>query len=172
MMGSGGLVVMDETTCMVDVSRFFLNFTRMESCGKCIPCRIGLKVMLDILERITEGRGEPSDIETLQDLGLAIKKASLCGLGQTAPNPILSTINYFRDEYEAHINDKRCPSNCCKQLLLWQVVEEKCVKCGACLKACPVDAIVWEKGQTAYLDKEKCTKCKSCYDACRFMAIE
>lgn len=172
MMGSGGLVVMDETTCMVDVSRFFLNFTRMESCGKCVPCRIGLKVMLDILERITEGRGEATDIATLQDLGVAIKKASLCGLGQTAPNPILSTINYFRDEYEAHINDKRCPSNCCKELLLWQVVEEKCVKCGACKKACPVDAIVWEKGQLAFLDKEKCTKCKSCYDACRFMALE
>ena len=172
MMGSGGLVVMDETTCMVDVSRFFLNFTRMESCGKCVPCRIGLKVMLDILERITEGRGEPTDIATLQDLGLAIKKASLCGLGQTAPNPILSTINYFRDEYEAHINDKRCPSNCCKELLLWQVVEDKCVKCGACKKACPVDAIVWEKGQLAFLDKEKCTKCKSCYVACRFMALE
>ena len=172
MMGSGGLVVMDETTCMVDVSRFFLNFTRMESCGKCVPCRIGLKVMLDILERITEGRGEPTDIATLQDLGIAIKKASLCGLGQTAPNPILSTINYFRDEYEAHINDKRCPSNCCKELLLWQVVDEKCVKCGACKKACPVDAIIWEKGQLAFLDKEKCTKCKSCYDACRFMALE
>lgn len=172
MMGSGGLVVMDETTCMVDVARFFLTFTRMESCGKCIPCRIGLKVMLDILERITEGRGTSSDIEALQDLGIAIKKASLCGLGQTAPNPILSTINYFRHEYEAHINDKRCPSNCCKELLLWQVVEDKCVKCGACFKACPVDAIAWEKGQIAYLDKEKCTKCKSCYDACRFMAIE
>lgn len=172
MMGSGGLVVMDETTCMVDVSKFFLTFTRMESCGKCVPCRIGLKVMLDILIRITEGRGEPSDIETLIDLGTAIKKASLCGLGQTAPNPILSTINYFRDEYEAHINDKRCPSNCCKELLLWKVVEDKCVKCGACKKACPVDAIKWEKGEIAYLIQEKCTKCKSCYDACRFMAIE
>lgn len=172
MMGSGGLVVMDETTCMVDVSKFFLTFTRMESCGKCVPCRIGLKVMLDILTRISEGQGQPSDIATLIDLGTSIKKASLCGLGQTAPNPILSTINYFRHEYEAHINDKRCPSNCCKELLLWEVVEDKCVKCGACKKACPVDAIVWEKGQIAFLDKDKCTKCKSCYDACRFMAIE
>jgi NADH-quinone oxidoreductase subunit F len=172
MMGSGGLVVMDETTCMVDVARFFLSFTRMESCGKCVPCRIGLKVMLDILERITEGRGELSDLDALMDLGIAIKKSSLCGLGQTAPNPILSTINYFRHEYEAHITDKRCPSNSCKELLLWQVVEDKCVKCGACKKACPVDAIAWEKGQIAFLDKEKCTKCKSCYDACRFMAIE
>jgi len=172
MMGSGGLVVMDETTCMVDVARFFLNFTRDESCGKCVPCRIGLKAMLDILERITEGRGQASDIETLLEMGTTIKKASLCGLGQTAPNPILSTIKYFRHEYEAHILDKRCPSNCCKELLLWQVVEEKCVKCGACLKACPVDAIKWEKGQVAELIKEKCTKCKSCYDACRFMAIE
>jgi NADH-quinone oxidoreductase subunit F len=171
MMGSGGLVVMDETTCMVDVAKFFLTFTRTESCGKCVPCRIGLKVMLDILTKITEGRGEPSDIDALLDLGASIKKASLCGLGQTAPNPVLSTINYFRSEYEAHINDKRCPSNCCKDLLLWEVSEEKCVKCGACKKACPVDAIVWEKGQLAYLDKEKCTKCKSCYDACRFMAL-
>lgn len=172
MMGSGGLVVMDETTCMVDVARFFLNFTRDESCGKCVPCRIGLKAMLDILEKITQGRGESSDIDTLLDMGATIKKASLCGLGQTAPNPILSTIKYFRHEYEAHINDKRCPSNCCKELLLWQVVEDKCVKCGACFKACPVNAITWEKGQIAFLDKEKCTKCKSCYDACRFMAIE
>lgn len=172
MMGSGGLVVMDETTCMVDVARFFLTFTRDESCGKCVPCRIGLKAMLDILERITEGRGEASDIEKLLEMGTTIKKASLCGLGQTAPNPILSTIKYFRHEYEAHISDKRCPSNCCKELLLWQVIPEKCVKCGACLKACPVDAIKWEKGQIAELIKEKCTKCKSCYDACRFMAIE
>ncbi len=172
MMGSGGLVVMDETTCMVDVARFFLNFTRDESCGKCVPCRIGLKAMLDILEKITEGRGEISDIDKLLDMGTTIKKASLCGLGQTAPNPILSTIKYFRHEYEAHINEKRCPSNCCKELLLWEVSQEKCVKCGACLKACPVDAIKWEKGQIAELIKEKCTKCKSCYDACRFMAIE
>jgi NADH-quinone oxidoreductase subunit F len=172
MMGSGGLVVMDETTCMVDVARFFLTFTRMESCGKCVPCRVGLKAMLDILERITEGRGELKDIDTLLEMGATIKKASLCGLGQTAPNPILSTVKYFRQEYEAHITDKRCPSNACKELLLWRVVPEKCVKCGACLKACPSDAIVWEKGQVATLVQEKCTKCKSCYDACRFMAIE
>jgi len=172
MMGSGGLVVMDETTCMVDVARFFLTFTKMESCGKCVPCRIGLKAMLDILERITEGRGKLEDIDTLLEMGLTIKKASLCGLGQTAPNPILSTIKYFRHEYEAHITEKRCPSNACKELLLWKVVPEKCVKCGACLKACPSDAIIWEKGQIAELVQEKCTKCKSCYDACRFMAIE
>ena len=172
MMGSGGLVVMDETTCMVDVARFFLTFTKMESCGKCVPCRIGLKAMLDILERITEGRGVMEDIDTLLEMGSTIKKASLCGLGQTAPNPILSTVKYFRQEYEAHIVDKRCPSNSCKELLLWKVVESKCVKCGACLKACPSNAIVWEKGQVAELLQDKCTKCKSCYDACRFMAIE
>ncbi|MGE4342818.1 MAG: NADH-quinone oxidoreductase subunit NuoF [Geoalkalibacter sp.] len=172
MMGSGGLVVMDETTCMVDIARFFLNFTRAESCGKCVPCRIGLKNMLDILERITEGRGREGDIELLEDMCVDIKKASLCGLGQTAPNPVLSTIRYFRDEYEAHINDQRCPSNSCKALLKFEVIEEACKKCGLCYKICPVDAIKWEKGEVAIIDKEKCTKCTSCYDACRFMAIE
>ena len=172
MMGSGGLVVMDETTCMVDIARFFLNFTRVESCGKCIPCRIGLKIMLEILERITRGEGREGDIEMLENMAYDIKKSSLCGLGQTAPNPVLSTIRYFRHEYEAHIKEKRCPSNSCKELLKFEVVENACKKCGLCFKICPVDAITWEKGGVAIIDKDKCTKCTSCYDACRFMAIE
>jgi NADH-quinone oxidoreductase subunit F len=172
MMGSGGLVVMDETTCMVDIARFFLNFTRVESCGKCIPCRIGLKIMLEILERITHGQGREGDIELLESMAYDIKKSSLCGLGQTAPNPVLSTIRYFRHEYEAHIKEKECPSHSCKPLLHFKVIEEKCKKCGVCPKVCPVDCIAWEKGQVAVIDREKCTECTSCYDACRFMAIE
>jgi len=172
MMGSGGLVVMDETTCMVDIARFFLNFTRAESCGKCIPCRIGLKIMLEILERITHGEGQEGDLELLEDMAYDIKKSSLCGLGQTAPNPVLSTLRYFRHEYEAHIKEKRCPSNSCKPLLKFEVVDGACKKCGLCFRVCPVDAVRWEKGQLAVIDKEKCTQCTSCYDACRFMAIE
>jgi NADH-quinone oxidoreductase subunit F len=172
MMGSGGLVVMDETTCMVDIARFFLNFTRVESCGKCIPCRIGLKIMLEILERICRGEGQEGDIELLQDMAYDIKKSSLCGLGQTAPNPVLSTIRYFRHEYEAHIKEKQCPSHSCKPLLKFEVIEGACKKCGLCFKICPVDAITWEKGGVAIIDKSKCTQCTSCYDACRFMAIE
>jgi NADH-quinone oxidoreductase subunit F len=172
MMGSGGLVVMDETTCMVDIARFFLNFTRAESCGKCIPCRIGLKIMLEILERITRGEGQEGDLELLESMAYDIKKSSLCGLGQTAPNPVLSTLRYFRHEYEAHIKEKRCPSNSCKHLLKFEVVENACKKCGLCFKICPVDAITWEKGGVAVIDKDKCTQCTSCYDACRFMAIE
>ena len=172
MMGSGGLVVMDETTCMVDIARFFLNFTRVESCGKCIPCRIGLKIMLEILERITSGKGQEGDIELLEDMAYDIKKSSLCGLGQTAPNPVLSTIRYFRHEYETHIKEGECPSHSCKPLLHFRVIEDKCKKCGICPRVCPVDAIEWEKGKVAYIDLEKCTKCTSCYDACRFMAID
>ncbi|MHB1399157.1 MAG: NADH-quinone oxidoreductase subunit NuoF [Trichloromonadaceae bacterium] len=172
MMGSGGLVVMDETTCMVDIARFFLNFTRVESCGKCIPCRIGLKIMLEILERICSGEGKEGDIEMLEDMAYDIKKSSLCGLGQTAPNPVLSTIRYFRHEYEAHIKEKECPSHGCKSLLHFRVIEDKCKKCGICPKVCPVDAIEWEKGKVAWIDLNKCTKCTSCYDACRFMAID
>ncbi|NIQ95811.1 MAG: NADH-quinone oxidoreductase subunit NuoF [Desulfuromonadales bacterium] len=172
MMGSGGLVVMDETTCMVDVARFFLNFTRVESCGKCVPCRIGLKVMLEILERICNGEGREGDIEMLEDMAVDIKKSSLCGLGQTAPNPVLSTIRYFRNEYEAHIKEKECPSHVCPALLHFRVIEDKCKKCGLCVRACPVDAIEWEKGQVARIDLDKCTECTSCYAACPFMAIE
>ena len=172
MMGSGGLVVMDETTCMVDIARFFLNFTRVESCGKCIPCRIGLKIMLEILERITQGKGQEGDIELLEDMAYDIKKSSLCGLGQTAPNPVLSTIRYFRHEYETHIKEQECPSHSCKPLLHFKVIEEKCKKCGICPRVCPVDCITWEKGQVAVIDREACTECTSCYDACRFMAIE
>jgi NADH-quinone oxidoreductase subunit F len=172
MMGSGGLVVMDETTCMVDIARFFLNFTRAESCGKCIPCRIGLKIMLEILERITQGLGREGDIELLEDMAYDIKKSSLCGLGQTAPNPVLSTLRYFRNEYEEHIKTGECSSHSCKPLLHFTVNEETCKKCGMCPRVCPVDAITWEKGKVAYIDKDKCTKCTSCYDACRFMAIK
>lgn len=172
MMGSGGLVVMDETTCMVDIARFFLNFTRVESCGKCIPCRIGLKIMLEILERITEGKGQEGDIELLQDMAYDIKKSSLCGLGQTAPNPVLSTIRYFRHEYETHIKEGECPSHSCKALLHFRVIEDKCKKCGLCPRVCPVDAIEWEKGQVAKINLDICTRCTSCYDACRFMAID
>jgi NADH-quinone oxidoreductase subunit F len=172
MMGSGGLVVMDETTCMVDIARFFLNFTRAESCGKCAPCRIGLKIMLEILERICSGEGREGDIELLEDMAYDIKKSSLCGLGQTAPNPVLSTLRYFRHEYEAHIKDKECPAHSCKKLLHFRVIEDKCKKCGMCPKVCPVGAIAWEKGSVARIDLDICTQCTSCYDACRFMAIE
>jgi NADH-quinone oxidoreductase subunit F len=172
MMGSGGLVVMDETTCMVDIARFFLNFTRAESCGKCIPCRIGLKIMLEILERITSGQGREGDIELLEDMAYDIKKSSLCGLGQTAPNPVLSTLRYFRHEYETHIKEGECPSHSCKPLLHFEVIEDKCKKCGICPKVCPVNCISWEKGQVAVIDKSVCTECTSCYDACRFMAIK
>ena len=171
-MGSGGMVVMAENSCMVDMARFFLEFTQDESCGKCPPCRVGTKIMLDMLDKIASGRGEEGDIEALQELATTIKSASLCGLGQTAPNPVLSTIKYFRHEYEAHIKDKECPSHACAKLLHFSVIEDLCTKCGLCAKACPEDAIIWEKKQIARIDQSKCTKCRSCYGACKFMAIE
>lgn len=171
-MGSGGMVVMDETACMVDMARYFLEFTQDESCGKCPPCRIGTKIMLDMLKKITEGKGEEGDIELLEDLAKTIISSSLCGLGQTAPNPVLTTIRYFRHEYEAHIRDKYCPAHSCPALLKFRVMEDKCKKCGLCAKACPVGAIIWEKGKTAFIDQEKCIKCRSCYAACPFMSIE
>ena len=171
-MGSGGMVVMDETTCMVDIAKFFLGFTQEESCGKCIPCRVGTKMMLDILTRITEGKGEEGDIEVLQDLAANIRVTALCGLGNTAPNPVLTTIRYFRDEYEAHIKEKRCPSHSCVPLLKFEVNAELCKKCGQCVKVCPEDAIAWEKKQVAVIDGKKCVKCKNCILSCKFMAIE
>lgn len=172
MMGSGGVVVMDETNCMVNVAQFFLTFTQRESCGKCIPCRIGTKTMLDILDRITTGKGREGDIELLQKLGEDIKTSSLCGLGQTAPNPVLTTIKYFRDEYESHIFDQKCPARECAELVEFVVINERCKKCGLCKKACPVDAIWWEKKEFAIIDQEKCVKCRECIVNCPFNAID
>jgi NADH-quinone oxidoreductase subunit F/NAD(P)H dehydrogenase (quinone)/NADP-reducing hydrogenase subunit HndC len=170
-MGSGGMVVIDETACMVNIAKFFLEFTQDESCGKCTPCRIGTKVMLDILTDICEGRGKEGDVETLEDLSATIKNASLCGLGQTAPNPVLTTIRYFRDEYDAHIKEKKCPAVSCTELIKFEVVNDACKKCGKCAKVCPVFAIRWEKGQVAFIDKQICTKCKTCINTCPFRAI-
>ena len=171
MMGSGGLIVMDEDNCMVDVARFFLDFTQDESCGKCPPCRIGTKRMLEILERICDGKGEEGDIERLEELAEGIKASALCGLGQTAPNPVLSTIKYFRDEYEAHIREKRCPAGVCRNLLNYVIDPEKCKGCGICAKKCPAGGIAGEKKKPHVIDTEKCVKCGSCVDACPFGAI-
>jgi NADH-quinone oxidoreductase subunit F/NAD(P)H dehydrogenase (quinone)/NADP-reducing hydrogenase subunit HndC len=171
-MGSGGMVVMDETTCMVDIAKFFLGFTQEESCGKCIPCRVGTKMMLDILTRITAGEGKEEDLETLKDLAETIKSTALCGLGNTAPNPVLTTLRYFRDEYEAHVREKRCPAHSCISLIKFAVNPELCKRCGQCFKACPAGAVAWEKKQVATIDREKCVKCKNCIMACKFNAIE
>ncbi|MEW6482345.1 MAG: NADH-ubiquinone oxidoreductase-F iron-sulfur binding region domain-containing protein, partial [bacterium] len=170
-MGSGGMVIMDETTCMVDVARFFLNFVQDESCGKCTLCRIGTRRMLEILTRITEGKGEISDISLLEELALTIKSASLCGLGQTAPNPVLTTLKYFRDEYEAHIKDKKCPAKVCKALLTYSINPNVCTGCGLCAKKCPNNAISGEKKKAHKIDQDKCIKCGICYDTCKFGAI-
>lgn len=170
-MGSGGMVVMDETTCMVDVAKFFLDFTQKESCGKCTFCRIGTKRMLEILERITEGEGREGDIELLEELAHQIKENSLCGLGQTAPNPVLTTIRYFRDEYMAHIHDKKCPALVCKKLVTYKVFDEKCTGCTVCAKNCPVDAISGERKQIHFIDQEKCIRCGVCFAKCKFEAI-
>ncbi|HSB03770.1 MAG TPA: NADH-ubiquinone oxidoreductase-F iron-sulfur binding region domain-containing protein, partial [Thermodesulfobacteriota bacterium] len=172
MMGSGGLVVMNDSTCMVDTARFFTDFSVDESCGKCVPCRIGLKVMLNILNQIATGRGTMEDIGLLERLGNHIKESSHCGLGKTAPNPVLSTIRYFRDEYEAHIREKRCPALVCIDLIHFRVNPEKCKMCGLCLKACPAEAIAWEKKKPAAINPEKCMRCRSCIQACKFHAIE
>lgn len=162
---------MDETTCMVDVAKFFLNFTQNESCGKCTFCRIGTKRMLEILGRITEGKGREGDIELLLDLGTKIKDNSLCGLGQTAPNPVLTTIKYFRNEYEAHIKDKKCPAKLCAALLTFSIIEDKCIGCTACSRVCPVKAITGEKKKLHTINQETCIKCGKCVETCKFGAI-
>jgi NADH:ubiquinone oxidoreductase subunit F (NADH-binding)/(2Fe-2S) ferredoxin len=172
MMGSGGMVVMDEDTCMVDLARYFLSFTQSESCGKCTPCREGTKRMLEILERITQGKGEPDDIERLEKLALSVKDSALCGLGQTAPNPVLTTLRYFRDEYEAHIFDRRCPAGVCKDLLSYYIDPELCIGCRACTKACPAEAISGEKKEPHVIDEMKCIRCGACFERCKKGAVK
>lgn len=172
MMGSGGLIIMDEDTCMVDIAKFFLKFTVEESCGKCTPCRIGTKRVYEILDRITNGRGELEDLELLEELSLHIKSTSFCGLGQSAPNPVLSTMNYFNDEYIEHIKDKKCRAGVCKKLLKYKIDESKCKNCGACAKNCPVKAIDKNVRDFYEINQEKCIKCGLCYSNCKFNAID
>ena len=170
--GSGGMVVMDDNTCMVGTAKFFLEFTADESCGKCTPCRVGTKILLDMLTDITEGKGKESDIETLLDLGRDIISTSLCGLGQTAPNPVLTTIKYFRDEYESHIRDRWCKAGVCRNLTTFWIDEKLCKGCGACLRACPSKAIIGEKKQPHKIIQEVCVHCRTCYEACKFKSIK
>lgn len=170
-MGSGGMVVMDSGTCMVDVARYFLNFTQNESCGKCTFCRIGTRRMLEILNRITEGKGELEDLDRLEELALNISKGSLCGLGQTAPNPVLTTLRYFKDEYLAHIVDKRCPAGVCTALLHYYILPEKCIGCTLCARMCPVSCISGSLRQVHIIDQSRCTHCGNCYKACKFGAV-
>ena len=171
MMGSGGLIVMDDSKCMVNLAKFYLGFTVDERCGQCTPCRIGTKRMLEMLERITEGKGEEGDIEKLEVLAETIKKTSICGLGQTAPNPVLSTLHYFRNEYEEHIKNKNCPAGECKALKKFQINQEKCKRCGLCARNCPVQAISGNREEGYQIDTNKCIKCGLCASKCNFKAI-
>lgn len=171
MMGSGGMVIMDEDDCMVDVSKFFLDFTVEESCGKCSPCRIGNKRLHELLEKITKGNGVKDDINSLINLANVIKDTSLCGLGQSSPNPVLSTLKKFMNEYEAHIIDKKCPAGVCKALMIYEIVEENCVGCTACARACPVSAITGERKEIHNIDQSLCIKCGACMDRCKFNAV-
>jgi NADH-quinone oxidoreductase subunit F len=170
-MGSGGMVVMDESTCMVGMARFFLNFTSEESCGKCVPCRIGTKRMLEILTRIVNGDGKEGDIELLEELCNAIKDGALCGLGQTAPNPVLTTIRYFRNEYEAHIKEKRCPAKECAELLNYEIDPDACRGCTLCAKKCPAGAITGAVKEAHSISQDMCIKCGQCLATCRFGAV-
>lgn len=170
-MGSGGLIIMDEDTCVVDVAKYFLDFTQKESCGKCVPCRVGTRHMVEILDRITHGEGSPDDLLALRTLGDTIKKGALCGLGQTAPNPVLTTLRYFRNEYLEHIKDHRCRATVCKDLIEYRVIKEKCTGCQSCVRVCPTGAITGPRSEPHNLDPEKCIKCRSCYEICRFDAI-
>jgi len=170
--GSGGMIVLDENDCMVNVAKYFLNFTQSESCGKCVPCRIGTKRLLEILTRITEGKGKEGDIELLEKLSVDIKSASLCGLGQTAPNPVLSTIKHFRHEYEAHIKEKRCPAKVCSSLLTYSILEDACKGCGACMRACPAGAITGEKKKPHSINADVCIRCGACFDVCKFKSVK
>ena len=170
-MGSGGMIVMDQDTCMVDVARYFLDFLQEESCGQCNPCREGIKRMLEILTRICEGHGAEGDVELLEELGDMVAKASLCGLGTSAPNPVITTINYFRDEYQSHIKDKKCPAGVCKNLFYYEIDEKACTGCRLCALKCPEEAITGEKKEPHKLDQDKCIKCSICYEACKFNAV-
>ncbi len=172
-MGSGGMIVLDEDTCIVDIAKYFLKFTNDESCGKCTSCREGSEALLEILTKISNGEGEEDDLEFLQELGEAIKDASMCGLGQTLPNPVLSTLRHFKDEYEAHIKDKRCPAYVCKKLISYYIDPKKCKACMICLRDCPAEAIIGDKNQIHVIDQSKCTKCGTCFDVCptRFGAV-
>ena len=171
MMGSGGLIVMDEDTCMVDIAKFYLEFTVDESCGKCTPCRVGTKRLYEMLDKISKGQGTMEDLDKMEDLCYYIKENSLCGLGQSAPNPVLSTLKYFRDEYIAHIQDKRCPAGVCKELLQYTIDPQKCRGCTLCAKVCPAGAITGTVKEPHVIDPGKCLKCGACMEKCRFGAI-
>jgi NADH-quinone oxidoreductase subunit F len=171
MVGSGGMVVMDQQTCMVDVAKYFLRFLQDESCGKCVPCRIGIDRMLEIVTDVSEGRGRPEQLDLLEELAETVAETSLCALGKTAPNPVLSTLKYFRDEYEAHINQRRCPAGVCRALIRYAIDDKKCNGCGACAKACPHDAVAGNKKQPHVIDPQTCVKCGICRDTCQFDAV-